>query len=148
MQRISDKTRKTLIDSRRWLCVIAVRACCANESGKRDTAKRGPWIIEITLSEREMCSGMSFISTVSAKRWPFAFQNRGISLTSGDVCFVNVFTHLATMNRNLMCPLEMCVIIHIERGMSFETNFFLLYWLSNLQPSAPSFALRYIFAID
>lgn len=46
----------------------------------------------------------------------------GISLTSGDVRLTNVFTHLATMS--FMCPLEMCVIIHIERGMIFETIFF------------------------
>lgn len=43
----------------------------------------------------------------------------GISLTSGDVRRITGknFCSLIAATMSFMCPLEVCVIIHIERGM-------------------------------
>lgn len=51
--------------------------------------------------------------------------------------------HSSSRTMSFMCPLEMCVIIHIERAMIFK-NYFVTCLIAlnvqrNLQPSAPSF---------
>lgn len=65
----------------------------------------------------------------------------GISLTS-MVTFAHKMCSLIERSQcQFMCPLETCVIIHIERGMIFKNYFSSLWALNvqlNLQPSAPS----------
>lgn len=97
--------------------------------------------------------------------WSFAFFKKvpaqlGISLTYGDVQLSSRMCSLVEIQATMsfMCPLQTCVIVHIE--MIFKNCFFFVFLLAlffiiitltvqvNLQPSAPSFALRFIFAID